>query len=609
MRQLGIRPRRCRRQQRRQLLAGLDAAGPGAVAAAQRRRLAGRRGVADHLVAAGPAAAGAARWPRAASRVRGPAGRGAEGRPARRAGPAAGRRRLDRPHPRGAGRRGQGSRAGCSRSAWPAPSTPSTEGDDRWTPLTRRRFLIASGVVGGGALAAGATAYALRDILATAGDRPGRRRAPWWCVTLYGGNDGLNTVIPYADPAYQDARPGAGLRRRRGAAARRRDRAQPGAEGAAPALRRQDAWRSSAASATRSRTAATSGRWTSGRPPSRSGPAPPAGSGRWLDGAGGDPRLAVSFEPVLPPLLAGATQRRRRGAGSTGREAARGGHAECSPALGAGRRPASRALQARAAACFADLARGRRDDHGGARRPPTPTPTRTTRRPPPATGTGGRAALDAQLDLVAQCVEAGVATRVYSVSLGGFDTHADEKQRAGDAARPAGPAADRVRRPDGEDRGGRKVVVRGLLRVRPPGAGQRLATAPTTAPRPTCSCSARASRGGLLRRAAQPHRPRRRRPQVHASTSATSTRRCSPTCSAPTRRRCWAAGAAGWASWAEGRVLDGFDPPDVSWSPPVGGCLRRRPTKRHGCPDGPGHADPGVEARAGRCASTAGLKG
>ena len=29
--------------------------------------------------------------------------------------------------------------------------------------------------------------------------------------------------------------------------------------------------------------------------------------GRWLDRAGGDPRLAVSFEPVLPPLLAGET--------------------------------------------------------------------------------------------------------------------------------------------------------------------------------------------------------------------------------------------------------------------------------------------------------------
>ena len=26
-------------------------------------------------------------------------------------------------------------------------------------------------------------------------------------VTLYGGNDGLATVVPYADPAYHDARP------------------------------------------------------------------------------------------------------------------------------------------------------------------------------------------------------------------------------------------------------------------------------------------------------------------------------------------------------------------------------------------------------------------
>src|SRR6185436_6108529 len=46
----------------------------------------------------------------------------------------------------------------------------------------------------------------------------------------------------------------------------------------------------------------------------------------------------------------------------------------------------------------------------------------------PATATGGgRTPLATQLDLVGQCVEAGVATRVFSVSLGGFDFHADEK--------------------------------------------------------------------------------------------------------------------------------------------------------------------------------------
>src|SRR5205814_5042605 len=44
-----------------------------------------------------------------------------------------------------------------------------------------------------------------------------------------------------------------------------------------------------------------------------------------------------------------------------------------------------------------------------------------------ATATGGHTALDGQLELVARCIEAKVATRVFSVSLGGFDTHADEK--------------------------------------------------------------------------------------------------------------------------------------------------------------------------------------
>src|SRR6185369_15824566 len=45
----------------------------------------------------------------------------------------------------------------------------------------------------------------------------------------------------------------------------------------------------------------------------------------------------------------------------------------------------------------------------------------------PATGTGGQTVLDAQLTLVNQCIEAGIPTRVYSVSLGGFDTHAIEQ--------------------------------------------------------------------------------------------------------------------------------------------------------------------------------------
>ena len=40
---------------------------------------------------------------------------------------------------------------------------------------------------------------------------------------------------------------------------------------------------------------------------------------------------------------------------------------------------------------------------------------------------GGSGGLAGQLDVVARLIEAGVPTRAYSVSLGGFDTHADER--------------------------------------------------------------------------------------------------------------------------------------------------------------------------------------
>src|SRR5664280_2565192 len=74
--------------------------------------------------------------------------------------------------------------------------------------LTRRRFLIASGVTAGAALATGATGVALADLLSRARTDPlPQGSGVLVLVTLYGGNDGLSTVIPYADPAYQAARP------------------------------------------------------------------------------------------------------------------------------------------------------------------------------------------------------------------------------------------------------------------------------------------------------------------------------------------------------------------------------------------------------------------
>jgi uncharacterized protein (DUF1501 family) len=285
--------------------------------------------------------------------------------------------------------------------------------------ITRRRFLTASGVVAGGAIALGGTAYGLDEILSFRDEERPAGVKTLVLVTLYGGNDGLNTVIPYADPAYAAARPEmtyepekvlrlddtfglnpglAGLHRLygqqrlaivRGVGYPKPDRSH---------FRSMDIWQTAQ--------------------PDR--PGNTGWLGRWLDRAGGDPRLAVSFEPVLPPLLAGATS---AGATVPGGEVELPGLAtpqvlKALAGTAAGESPA----QARAAACFADLIRVQ-DLMADVDAAPDDGPDEA-----PGTATGGAAPpLDTQLALVTKCIEAGAATRVYSVSLGGFDLHADEK--------------------------------------------------------------------------------------------------------------------------------------------------------------------------------------
>jgi uncharacterized protein (DUF1501 family) len=317
--------------------------------------------------------------------------------------------------------------------------------------LTRRKFLIASGVTGGVALAAGG-AWTLRDVLDTAAwdDRPGDART-LVLVTLYGGNDGLANVIPYADKAYAPARrelayrpeevlrldaeaglnPGlAGLKRMfdakklaivRGVGYPKPDHSH---------FRSMDIWQTAQ--------------------PDR--PGNTGWLGRWLDAFGGDPRHAVSFEPVLPPLLAGATA-----AGAAvpvkGLALPNGVKPEVLTAFGKpsdGEPP----LQARAARAFADLVEVDALIHSVDESDADGNDSSSS-----GTATGGRSDLKAQLDLVARCVEAGVATRVFSVSLGGFDLHAEERNSQEILLKILDDAlttfADRMAKTDN----GRKVVV------------------------------------------------------------------------------------------------------------------------------------------------------
>jgi uncharacterized protein (DUF1501 family) len=70
--------------------------------------------------------------------------------------------------------------------------------------FNRRRFLQWTGA---GVFAALSTQLSLEELASAAGSSPLPLSTPILViVTLYGGNDGLNTVVPYTDSAYQSAR-------------------------------------------------------------------------------------------------------------------------------------------------------------------------------------------------------------------------------------------------------------------------------------------------------------------------------------------------------------------------------------------------------------------
>jgi uncharacterized protein (DUF1501 family) len=272
--------------------------------------------------------------------------------------------------------------------------------------LTRRKFLRASGVAGAGALATGATCLGIAQLLDLAGTRPADAEADKLViVTLYGGNDGLNTVVPYADPAYHSARPELAY----APDAVLRLNGSLGLNPGMPGLKRL--W-----DARRLAIVLGVGYPKPDRSHFRSmdiwqtaSPGRPVGTGwigRWLDATNAPAETAVSFEPVLPPLLAGAT---RAGAcvSPHGLQLPPGITTETVATLGHIVRDES-TLQSRAATAFRDL-------------------LRVDRLVRQLKGSAGQPGIAGQLGLVSRCIEAGVPSRVYSVSLGGFDTHADER--------------------------------------------------------------------------------------------------------------------------------------------------------------------------------------
>jgi uncharacterized protein (DUF1501 family) len=273
--------------------------------------------------------------------------------------------------------------------------------------MNRRRFLIASAGVGAAGLLSGAVAVGWPDLMRAARDRPLADGAGVLVIaTLYGGNDGINTVIPYADSAYHDARPElayapddvlpldqqlglnpamkglAGLwNQRRLAIVRGAGYPKPDHSH----FRSMDIWQTAS-------------------------PAEPVSTGwigRWLDATGEDPLRAVNIGAVLPPLAIGAkcTAAALSPGGASG-------HVErfdaLMTALGDDDPDDTPAM---AAVCKAYRAARTSDTTFAAVKP---------------TATKGNS-LATQLSMVAQAIKARVPTQVYTVQLGGFDTHAGER--------------------------------------------------------------------------------------------------------------------------------------------------------------------------------------
>jgi len=251
-------------------------------------------------------------------------------------------------------------------------------------------------------------------------------------VAQYGGNDGLNTVIPYHDSAYSAARPTLGFAA---------DEVLPldGDLALNPGMRgMKSLWDAGHLAIVRGvghpNPTFSHFRemdiWQSAVPDTDE---PTGWLGRYLDRTGGkDPLFALSLGPTMPKLLRGATA-----AGSaipSGSLALPHGQL-LEPRFTAIETPftGEAPLAARVATSGADLLavlHSVRDVL--ASQPPVVDGTNLEGPGSGAPGTTGPKAraggvLAAQLDLVARLIKGGLPTRVFVVSIGGWDTHGSEK--------------------------------------------------------------------------------------------------------------------------------------------------------------------------------------
>ena len=285
--------------------------------------------------------------------------------------------------------------------------------------VTRRKFLqLTAGAV---AVGAAAPLLSVDEIAAAAVNRPLAAGTPIVVmVTLYGGNDGLNTVIPYTDSLYFSSRPEISYKA---------DTLLPlDAELALnPAMKGlKSLWDQKKVAIIRGvgypkpdRSHFSSmAKWQTASPEKHINT---GWLGRWIDTQAEDSMLAISLGSVLPPLFAGAKR-----SGSVlplgGLVIPKGSVATNCLQLAKVSR-ADNSLMAAAATSMRNLF-----SVSTTVQPILKAPAPVAVDLPVTNGgnAGGDSNLAQQLDVVAKLIAAGSPTKVWSVSLGGFDTHANE---------------------------------------------------------------------------------------------------------------------------------------------------------------------------------------
>ena len=294
-------------------------------------------------------------------------------------------------------------------------------------PITRREFVLGglgAGVAGAAGLVLSRTPSDSEPRTASKPSSTGSAAGGILVLlTLYGGNDGLNTVIPYEDGSYLGGRATLGYQP---------DQVLPLGDGLGlhPNLKAlKSLWDAKRLAVVRGVGYPNPDRshfrsmdiWQSAMPDDQ---VVTGWVGRWLDQTGNDPLRAVSVGGSLPRIFGG--DKAAEAAVPVGELTLPGGPSVRS-AFAAMAQPSTGAspLAARVAQSGRDLLAV--DDaiaHLLAGQPQNDEASGSTS----LEGTGGANQLTPQLELVARLVKAGSPTRVYGVSLGGFDTHANEKE-------------------------------------------------------------------------------------------------------------------------------------------------------------------------------------